>query len=372
MLYRRIASALIILAVAFLGIGIIVQGIKGGSGIVSSVQEQLLTGKIPQTVEEFSRTHFPWREKFRNLAIEMRLWGGQTQQKDIFIGEDILLENIQPPDRDYVEKNMRNMLDFAQDSVVPVYAMIIPCKCAIKQQQIPQAKYVQMFNEKEFLEGIYNGFSGRISVVDAYSPLFSNQEQYIYYRTDPNLTALGAYYVYGALASRLNVRPLDISEFSIQHNVHQFYGETYQQMPYGGVSPDIVSLYHLRDDEVQYSVRHNNGKMPYTYPSLYPQWKSQIGSPLDVYLGGNTGDIEIRTYNSGKGNRRLLIFGDDTMMPVLPFLASSFDEIRFVDLSKLDESEIFAIDVFYYDQVVFAYSLDTFAHTDNPSRIMFS
>lgn len=372
MLYKRLAFGLMMLVVAALGLGTAAHSLMSGVDFSSWSRENLFSGELSPEIEAAVRENFPWREDFRSLGIQLRLLGGQTQQGDIFVGENILLENTRPPDPDCVEKNVRNMLDFAQDSVVPVYAMIIPGKGAIKQQQIPQAEYVQLFNEKEFLEGIHDAFSGRISVVDAYAPLFSKQEQYIYYRTDPSLTALGGYYVYSALASRLNVRPLDISEFSIQHETQPFYGETYRQLPYRKITPDMISFYHLRDEDVHYAVRHNNAAASYTYPTLYPQWKNQIGSPLDVYLGGNTGDIEIRTYNGGRSDRRLLIFGDDTVLPVLPFLAGSFDEIRFVDLSKLDESEIFGVDVFYYDQVVFAYSLDTFAHTDNPSRIVFS
>ncbi len=362
-MYKRITAILFMILIMVLTTGTLVKGLL-------NIQDCFNGSNIPfhEKLEVAVSDNFPFSDRFKSFAIRLKRLGGTSMQKGVFIGDGILLENTSPPSAWMVEKNVEKMLEFARDSAVPVYAMIIPEKCAVKQQEIPNAEYVQLFNQKDFIEQVGDAFSGKISMVDAYFPLFLNQDKYIYYRTDPRLTSLGAYYVYQTLANRLNVRAPDIARYTIQHTDHDFYGETYEQFPLSDIEPDVISLYHLRSDR-SVQVKHNASQKQ-SYDTLYPKNASE--NPLDVYLGGNSGDIEIRANANSAPNRTLLVFGDDAMLPILPFLSTNFDEIRFIDLSKIDESEIFSVDVFYYDQVLFAYSLETFAHTSIPSRIEFS
>ncbi|MBR5485393.1 MAG: hypothetical protein IKV41_02660 [Oscillospiraceae bacterium] len=362
-MYKRITAILFMALIMFLTTGTLGKGLLSFQTLSDSTN-------VPfhERFENFISSNFPFSDRFKSFAIRIKRVGGTSMQKGVFIGDDILLENTSPPADLLVKRNVEKMLEFANDSAVPVYAMIIPEKCAVKQQEIPNAEYVQLFNQKDFIEQVGDAFSGKISMVDAYFPLFLNQDKYIYYRTDPRLTSLGAYYVYQTLASRLNVRAPDITRYTIQHTSHDFYGETYDRFPLSDVEPDVISLYHLRSER-SVKVKHNTPEEQ-IYDTLYPN--KENANPIDVYLGGNSGDIELRANVNSAPNRTLLVFGDDSMMPILPFLSANFDEIRFIDLSKVDESDIFSVDVFYYDQVLFAYSVETFAHTSVPSRIEFS
>lgn len=83
--------------------------------------------------------------------------------------------------------------------------------------------------------------------------------------------------------------------------------------------------------------------------------------------GGNTGDITIRS--NLRSRSTLLIVGDDSVLPVIPFLASHYSQIRFVDLADLSEEQIAQIDCSQYQRLLIAYSVDTFIHEDIPEKV---
>lgn len=67
--------------------------------------------------------------------------------------------------------------------------------------------------------------------------------------------------------------------------------------------------------------------------------------------------------------QHLLIVGDDSVLPVIPFLASHYSQIRFVDLADLSEEQIAQIDCSQYQRLLIAYSVDTFIHEDIPEKV---
>lgn len=172
------------------------------------------------------------------------------------------------------------------------------------------------------------------------------------------------------LAQRLDITPRPQEDFDIQYVTHSYYGETYQRSAYQDISPDVIALYRYQKNNRTYSVTHSDG-YAYTYDSLYPQQLMELSEQpedvLDVILGGNTGDITIRS--NLRSRSTLLIVGDDSVLPVIPFLASHYSQIRFVDLADLSEEQIAQIDCSQYQRLLIAYSVDTFIHEDIPEKV---
>lgn len=350
--------------------------LAGGAGILAGgssfpALSLLWQGGFADALEQYASRGFPSRDGFRNMAISLKLMMGQTQQDGVYIAQDMLVEALPPVDEGRIRENLNQVLAFGQKSSIPVYLMLIPTKCAIKQQELPE--YVQLFNQKSFIEEAYREASGKLSTIDVYPILFSNQEDYIYYKTAPDLTVLGAYHVYSVAAARMNLDAKEFSQFQIQHVRHDFYGETYESSPYKDITPDTISVsrYYYDGRERDVSVRHEQDGQAWYYSQLYPLHLAWSENPLDINLGGNTGDFTIQVLDSPYP-RRLLVFGDDSILPVLPFLAIHYEEVRFVDLSRLGPEEIYQIDVNYYDHVLLGYSMETFTQTDAPARLQYS
>ena len=319
-----------------------------------------------EDVEAAMQKSIPFSEELSSLAVTLKMAGGAKEFDNIFIGDDILVEDIGDPDQEQTEQNTQALNTLAENSRIPTYVMLLPTKCAIKQNEIPQV--APLFNQKQFIERTYNGLLGKVTVVDVYPTLFSKLEEDLYYKTGPHLTELGAYSVYEVLAQRLDNTPKPQEDFDIQYVSHDYYGQTYQRSTYINVSPDVIALYRYQKNNRNYTVTHNDG-YSYTYDSLYPEQLLMLEDEMNVLLGGNTGDITIRS--NLRTQNTLLVVGDDSILPVLPFLAAHYSQIRFVDLSDMSKEEIEQIDCGNYQRMLIAYSVDTFIHDADPAKMVY-
>lgn len=315
-------------------------------------------------VENAMAQNIPFAEELEELAVQLRIKGGAREFDDIFIGNDILVEDIGYPDELQTSQNIAALMEMAENSEVPTYVMLLPTKCAIKQNEIPQA--APLFNQKQFIEQTYNRLLGKATVVDVYPALFSKFEQELYYKTAPGLTALGGYSVYEVLAQRLDNTVKPQEDFEIQYISHDYYGETYQRSAYQDISPDIIALYRYQKNNRNYMVTHQEDYR-YSYDTLYPEQLLELGDGLDVLLGGDTGDITIRSNLKNKST--LLVIGDSSILPVLPFLAAHYSQIRFVDMEGMSREQIEQIDCDSYQRLLISYSVDTFIHDSTPEKV---
>lgn len=317
-------------------------------------------------IEDFVQENFPFAERLKNSSVQLQLLLGKKEHDGLFIGNDILIEDIEQPDANIMERNLQELQAFVEmETYTPISVLYLPTKYAIKQQELPDNAEYFAFNQKNFIDKSYAALSGKATTVDAYSTLFANNDKYLYYRTDPNLTGLGAYYVYSALIQRMGMSPLEQDEFDQQHISHNYYGSTFAASSYKDISPDIITLYHPTNQSSVAVTHHND--YSYTYNELYPKHLMELSGDLSVILGGDSGDITIR---SGlKRQRKLLVFGDESILPILPLLSAHYYEIRFIDFEHWNDTVLNELDMEEMDQILLAYSVDSLIHDPYPAQI---
>ena len=317
-------------------------------------------------IEDFVKENFPYTEELENSSIKLQLLLGKKEHENLFIGDDILIEDIGQPDEAVLAKNLKEIQSFVEmENSTPISVLYLPTKYAIKQQELPDNAEYFAFNQKNFIDESYSVLSGKASTVDAYSTLFANNDTYLYYRTDPNLTGLGAYYVYTALLPKMGLTPLEQDDFEQQHISHDFYGATYAASSYKEISPDIITLYHPTNQSSVTVTHHND--YSYTYNELYPEHLKDLSGDMSVILGGNSGDI---TICSGlKRQRSLLVFGDEQFLPILPLLSAHYSEIRFIDFEHWNDTVLQDLDLENKDRILIAYSVDTMIHDSDPAQL---
>ena len=49
-------------------------------------------------IESFLQENFPFGDELKNSAVKLQLWLGEQEHEGVFIGEDILIEDIGQPD----------------------------------------------------------------------------------------------------------------------------------------------------------------------------------------------------------------------------------------------------------------------------------
>lgn len=293
---------------------------------------------------------------FTQLAPNVMRNIGIDEQDGIFITENYLLENIRQGDPELLEYNISQIQNFVHNNDVRTSFMLIPTAVAIKQQLISST--APIYNQKALINEVYATLSSSATLIDCYSSLFSAHDQYTYYRTASNLTSLGGYYVYTSIANRLGLDARGLNQFEIEHLATNYYGDLYERCSYKGSPADIVALYEFRQFDRKYKVEHTDGDETKAYYSIFQRHLEHISNPTDVILGGFSPRIDISIVSPFDSS--LLIFGDETVISYLPFLMVHYSNITFISLSSLSESEIIDFSGSDYDNVLFAYSVDSF------------
>lgn len=330
--------------------------------------EILTTGAFSQSVEAYTRSNFPLADRLRGLAVNLRYLGGSREQNGVFINGDRLLKSVSVPDPGVVERNNEAVLEFARylrSSDIPFFFALIPTASGIMSQSLPA--YAQTLDQRRLIEDVYSQMTGKLTTIDTYLQLSSNREEYLYYRTEDNLTAYGGYHVYAAMAKRLRaVDTPSYSAYDITYAGNSFRGDLYETAPFDTITPDVLVVFRYTKHLREYMVTHVDEEGSRLYHTLYPEHLQLLGRDTDIYLGGSAVVVDIRT--SAPYDRSLLIFGDKTAQAYLPFLVNHYRQVTLVDLSRdpVLYSGILAED---YDQVLMAYSVETYtANAGAPTK----
>ena len=364
MVSKRISAVMMLLILITLSVSCVVRGnllgiafLPQGEAAPSSIDGLLAT------TEGYLKKAVPLARTLKAAKINLRYLLGEREQDNVFITGSRLIENVQPPNSKTVQKNMDAILDFTDRLGRPSYAMLIPTASAVLQSEIP--KFADIYNQKRFIENVYNNFAGKLSCVDVYSTLFEHSDQYIYYNTESLLTPQGGYLVYDMLTRRMGDAPLSLDRFEIKY-LGEYYGELYDRVECKNVDPDVLSIYPYSGGGKEFTVTHYSEKTR-RYETLYPEHLLALGRPMDVFLGGLSPVVDIR--QKQRAQKSLLVFGDKQMLSVLPFLACGYQQVTLIDLGQITPQQLSEQDFGSYDEVLFAYSTDTFMHSDTPARV---
>ena len=357
MLIKRIVSVLLI-------------GLVLASGVMTAWRA-VGSGHLPSSALDIGHwaDRAVWRqlrdvEQLAQLAPAMLLAGGAKEQDGIFITENNLLENIAPEDPEVLEQNLAGIEYFLTAHNIPATFLLIPTACVIKQQEIPPR--AELYNQKALIADCYARLSGKAGTADAYGKLFAAKEQYTYFRTESNLTGLGGYYVYTALAPRMGYTARALDQFEVEQLPGDYYGTLYQRSSYKGADPDLLTLYRFSRYSRQYQLSLSNNGEKKNYYTLFPTHLAQLGQPKAALLGGFGQRMDISVVSPFEES--LLIFGDETALSYLPFLVVHYGNITMIDLESCPDDMLAALVADDYDRVLFAYSVDRFIHRPVAAR----
>ena len=331
--------------------------------------EKIASGEYAVKIESFFKEHFLFKDKLSNLAWNLRFYTGAKEIDGYFVTDTSIIKNVSAPNKKLVKNTGETLLNFARRGNLPSCIMLIPTASAIKQQKLPA--FATPYNQKTFIESTYQSFGGELATVDAYPILFANQEKSLYYNTEDALTPLGGYYIYTELSQKLRITANPISRFTIEYAMHGYNGSLSVRFPYAAVKSDVLTLYHYRNDKISrsYKLTRTEDDTICYLNDIYDRSRLGSGTPLDVYFGGMGQMLDIKVLSaSGKPTvnlTKLIIFADETAKSYVPFLAPQYDEIKIINVETITEEQISDIDLLYYDQVLFAFSTDTYMHCEN-------
>lgn len=238
-----------------------------------------------------------------------------------------------------------------------VFTMIAPVSSTFAE--IPREIYVSdnFFNQSQTsFEATYASKldEGLISVptVKKLEEKYDSNEQ-IFFRTDKNWTSLAAYYAYEEYCIAASISNYSLESYSRHEDLQYlgcFYAATESSLMLD--NPDTFTVYSTLPSVKTALTVYDNDRI-FTEYVLCENNASKF-TAYNRYLGRDAGRYEISTTAEG-GN--LLVIGDSSVYPILPYLCSHYSKIDFINPEYFKQKlATFIKDRNYDDCLVMCYS----------------
>lgn len=323
--------------------------------------------KFMNGIEKYVADHFVGRTSWIGLKTKTELAVGKKESNGVYILPDRLVEKLDNPNMNDVNKSINAINNFAEKNNIETYIMIAPTSTGIYSEELP--KNAPKYDQKLFIDEIYSKMSSKIVKLDAFTPLFSNRDQYIYYRNDHHWTSLGAYFAYSSTIKKMGFTPVPLEKFDVEHASNSFMGTLYSKAIYDKIKPDTLDIYYNESGAKITSYEVNDGKKVTSYDSIYFREYLNKKDKYATFCGENEPLVTIKTDSTS--NKKLLVFKDSYAHCYVPFLAQHYSEITMLDMRYINTSYNNIVNIKDYDQALFLYNGSTFASDTNIKKLDF-
>ncbi len=349
------AGALIVIAI------FLIVSIYTVAGAIEKMQENNSINL--ENTENTLAESVPFRSELIALMTKIRFTSGVRSFGNIIIGDDgSLLRDMKSPQEEEYQSACAYVEEFAKQTDTDVYFVLIPTASVIRQQEVSAYTAAGFFNQRHYINKIYEKIYVSVRPMDVYQTLFNHRDEYIYYHTEDLPTSLGGYYIYSSIAERLEINPRSLSDFSVAYARQDFYGSLATDAIREYSASDFVSLYEFSADRSNRIVSHYYADGSEGFVDGLYELEENFPDATDTIFGGVSAVTEI-TDDSEEG-RSLLVFCDDTAKSWVPFMSLHYRKITLVCLSDASDEQLSRINPDSYDQIVFAYSTASFAEED--------
>ncbi len=214
---------------------------------------------------------------------------------------------------------------------VNVYNMVVPTHSVFG---MPSNYLKDSSNEKENIQKIYSSYTEDVKPIDVYDVLDTHKSEYIYFKTDNNWTALGAYYGYEKYCEAAGIQPIEIKSLSTG-SIENFGGALLaatvsDEQPDGNEelakNLDTVLYYNIPGE---YDCRLlENGASEEKEATIIASFAAESNA-YSAFIWGDNPYMKI-TSNKTTG-KKLCIIKDSYGCAFAPFTVSNYDEVFIVD-----------------------------------------
>lgn len=328
--------------------------------------DSVLSGDYMKKQEVYLRDQFVGRELLRDIQVIWSRVSGSREENGVLIGkEDQLMEKILTPDQEVLGANLEAIKQYAANHPdIPVSMMLVPDAASLLQDKVPYL-YAPVDQKRMFAQ-VKRELEESVNWIDVESILQKHIEEPIYYKTDKHWTSAGAFYVFQGAAEKLGIGAATAGKFAIYPISVNFNGDLSARSGCEENVKEVIEMYTPVEGDTDVIVNYVDEQRKTT--SLYNSSKLKSADQYDVFLGGDSSVIDIRTVSESK--RRLLIMKDSFANSFIPFLAPYFREIVVVDPQYFSGTIEDIMDSYRITDALILYSGNTFFQDNNISGVL--
>lgn len=331
--------------------------------------DALWSGEFTKGYETFITDQFPLRDNWIGWKTGVERLMLRQDSNGVYFGKDgYLLEKhgSETFETGQAERNAESLAEFVKkqkERFAPEHlqVLLVPTASQVLTAKLPL--FASPYDQRVYLDRISELLPDGY-LLDTEPVLSEHAEEYVYYRTDHHWTALGAFYAYQEWCERTGLTPYAKEDFEVEEATEEFYG-TLDSKVNTKVKPDSMVLYHLkegRDYMLTYDRSDDVRDTLYDYSALETKDKYR------VYLGGNYGEVDIRT--SLRNGKTLLVVKDSFAHSFVPLAANHYERVLMVDLRYFNMALDSYIEENDVTDVLVLYNLANLAEDKNLGKIV--
>lgn len=330
--------------------------------------DSLLSGDYMEKYETYLLDQFAGRKWLRNLKVTWSRLGGSREEQGVIIGKnDRLMEKIFVPDQEVLGVNLEAIQMYAKKHPeIPVHMILVPDAANILREDLPYL-YTSV-DQKRMIAQVKRELEESVNWIDVESVLNKHKDEAIYYKTDKHWTTAGAFYVFQAAAEKMGIGNASSAKFATYPISSNFNGGLASQSGCEKNIKEVIEMYTPVEGDTGVIVNYVDEQRKTT--SLYDSSKLKSSNQYEVFLGGDSSVIDIRTVSESK--RRLLVMKDSFANSFLPFLVPYFREIVVVDPQYYGGTIDDIMDSYRITDALILYSGNTFFQDNNISGVLSS
>lgn len=327
--------------------------------------EGVLSGTYMERYEHYLKDQFAGSDALQRLQVSLKRLGGSKLENGIYIGKDgQLMDEIVIPDQATLRENLNAIKLFADaNDNLNIYMILVPDAANILSEKLP--RLATTADQDIMIAQVEKQLGDSVRWIDATSVMEQHENEYIYYRTDRNWTSLGAFYVFTQACETVGIDVRAQSTFVAYPVSTTFNGILSAKSSVGLNETDDIYIYVQKENAGEVVINYVDEQRKTT--SLYDSSKLETRNQYDLFLGGDTSLIDIKTVSTSE--RRLLLVKDSFANCFVPFLEPYFREIVMVDPRYYGGTIDEIMDTYRITDVMFLYSGNSFFRDNNISGV---
>lgn len=319
----------------------------------------LMDNSYTGNYEGFINDQFVLRDEWINLKSKGEKFLLKVENNGILYGKnDMLFEKFNSLNNEQLEKNIGFLDEFLKDKQNTTF-MIIPSAYEIYRENLPFG--ITMVNQQDEIAKLYSYFDKKTDVIDLYSPLKENKEDYIYYRTDHHWTTKGAYIAYQSYCEEKGKNPMPI-DFSDAIEAQGFLGTYFNKSKNTSLISDTLIYF---DMPIRATVNNEQKESYLDKESLNTRDK------YSAFLYGNNALTVLSSDNEGEKSGKILVIKDSFSNCFVPFLTYNYEEVYVADLRSLPMGLTELIENTEFDDILVMYNFMNFQSDTNFYRLKY-
>lgn len=245
---------------------------------------------------------------------------------------------------------VNNLSSVAGDS--NFYHILIPTRCEFVDipKEIRKSDDFYVGNQNKFITDVFAATDQSVKNVDVYNLFKENYQnnEYLYFNTDPNYTHKGAYIAYKEYCRAAGIEPVSDSLYTEKILEENFYGKFFTATGSTMLYENFDVFFYYDIDEMYLSslniykggIVKKDGVIYFDVPS-YGYY---------CFLSDEAAKMEITT--KVKTGKSVLVIGDSSAAPFATFLVPHYDKITYINTNHAKDSILDLLTSGQYDDIV--------------------